>query len=53
MTDNHMLQSVKNLFEKNRDGNPASQVVPLNHGEVFSKDTSEVLHILHKVYFKI
>ena len=43
ITDNHMLQSVKNLFYQNRDGNPVSQVVQLNHGEVFSEDTSEVL----------
>ncbi len=53
ITDNHMLQSVKNLFYQNRDGNPASQVVKLNIGEVFSEDTSEVLYILHKVYFKV
>jgi hypothetical protein len=48
-----MLQSVKNLFYQNRDGNPASHLVQLNHDEVFSEDTSEVLYILHKVYFKV
>ena len=37
------IQSLKNLFEKNRDENPASQVVQLNHGENFSEDTTEVL----------
>ncbi|EFX78727.1 hypothetical protein DAPPUDRAFT_320217 [Daphnia pulex] len=35
-------ESAKNLFYQNRDGNPASQVVQLNHGEVFSEDTSEI-----------
>ncbi|XP_046443927.1 uncharacterized protein LOC124193984 [Daphnia pulex] len=35
-------ESVKNLFYQNRDGNPVSQVVQLNHGEVFSEDTSEI-----------
>ncbi|XP_046443957.1 uncharacterized protein LOC124193996 [Daphnia pulex] len=35
-------ESFKNLFYQNRDGNPVSQVVQLNHGEVFSEDTSEI-----------
>jgi len=49
ITDNHM-QSVENLFDRNRDGNPTSQVfhpdIQLNHGEVFSENTAEVLYIL-------
>ncbi len=44
------MQSVENLFDRNRDGNPTSQVfhpdVQLNHGEVFSENTAEVLYIL-------
>jgi hypothetical protein len=43
------MQSVENLFDRNRDGNPTSQVfhpdVQLNHGEVFSENTAEVLYI--------
>ena len=47
------MQSIKSLFDQNKDGNPASQVVQLNHGEVSSEDTSEVLYGFHKVYFKV
>ena len=47
------MQSIKSLFDQNKDCNTASQVVQLNHGEVSSEDTSEVLYSFHKVYFKV